>query len=120
MHAPYIIIIVWLHLSVFQGEIAGLLLITFICTSQFSSQEKRGLVFTGRYFLGYDIFGTPWIICPWIFNPITASFGLMTPKYAFYSRMRGGRGNLTNLTKLAYQVVLCIPDSGSDADASFL
>ena len=80
--------------------------------------RKRGLVFTGRYFLGYDIFGTPWMICPRIFNPITASFGLMTPKYAFYSRMRGGRGNLTKLTKLAYPVVSCTP-GGSGAGASF-
>ena len=46
----------------------------------------------GYYFLGYDDFGTPWIISPWVSNLITAIFGFVTPEYALclYISVGGG------------------------------
>ena len=73
--------------------------------------EKRGLFFTGYYFLGYDDFGTPRIIPPWIFNLITAIFGFVTPEYALYSYIYQWEVEPNYSYQIGVSVVLCVLDS---------
>ena len=74
--------------------------------------KKGGLFFTGYYFLGYDDFGTPRIISPWIFNLITAIFGFVTPEYALCVYIYQWEVEPNYSYQIGVSVVLCIPDSG--------
>ena len=64
------------------------------------------------------IFGTPWIICPWISNPITAIFWPHDPRVCLIYIYTGGRGNPTIITKLAYRLFFAIPTAESGYNVS--
>ena len=68
----------------------------------------------GYYFLGYDDFGTPWIISPWVSNLITAIFGFVTPEYALCLYISVGV-EPNDSYQIGVSVVLCILDSAESS-----